>query len=225
MSNKLIKDNPIKAVIFDMDGVIFDSERIVIKCWEQIAREYNILDVGSVIHQCLGVNDTKTRAIFCEHYGKDFPYDEYRKLTSKMFHEQYDHGRLPMKEGVVELLCYLQENGYVIGLASSTRTEVVRKELEEAKILPYFDYLTCGDTVAKSKPEPDIYIKACENLGILPKEAIAIEDSYNGIRSAFRAGIFPVMVPDLIEADDEMKGLAGNICGNLLEVKAWLQNL
>ena len=139
-----------------------------------------------------------------------------------MYHERYDGGRLPLKPGIRELLEYLKENDYKIGLASSTREAVVSQQLIDAGLRPYFDNLTCGDMLKKSKPEPDIYLMACEKLEVLPEEAIAIEDSFNGIRSAYRAGMFPIMVPDLLQPDDEMRELSGKIFEDLFKVKDWL---
>ena len=98
------------------------------------------------------------------------------------------------------------------------------EELELLGVLKYFDTLTCGDMLKKSKPEPDIYLMACESLGIEPSEAVAIEDSYNGIRSAYRAGMVPVMVPDIIGPDEEMRELSKVICKDLKEVKKWFAN-
>lgn len=216
-----------KAVIFDMDGVIFDSERLVLEGWIEIGKKYGIPDIEKVFPKCIGVNAVATKQIFLDYYGEDFPYDTYREETSRRFHEKYDNGRLPMKPGIKELLQYLRENGYRIGLASSTRQEVVRQELADAGILPYFETLTCGDMVKRSKPEPDIFLKAAETLGLEPQECIVIEDSYNGIRAASRACMFPIMVPDMIAPDGEMKQLAGVIFDNLYEVKGFLlrQNL
>lgn len=212
-----------KAVIFDMDGVIFDSEKLVLKGWQEIADKYGIKDIESVYYKCVGVNSVVTREIFLQHYGEAFPYDAYKRESSEMFHAKYDNGRLPMKQGVVEILQFLNKKGYLTGVASSTRYAVVKQELEAAGLLGYFKNLTCGDMLKKSKPEPDIYLMACEKLGVLPGEAIAIEDSYNGIRAAYRAGMMPVMVPDMTAPDDEMKRLAGKICDNLFEVKEWLE--
>ena len=211
-----------KAVVFDMDGVIFDSEVCVIESWKVVAEKYGIKDVEKVLPHCLGVNYAGTRQIFWDHYGADFPYDEYKKECSQVYHERYDGGRLPLKPGIRELLEYLKENDYKIGLASSTREAVVSQQLIDAGLRPYFDNLTCGDMLKKSKPEPDIYLMACEKLEVLPEEAIAIEDSFNGIRSAYRAGMFPIMVPDLLQPDDEMRELSGKIFEDLLKVKDWL---
>ena len=211
-----------KAVIFDMDGVIFDSERLVLEGWQEIAAKYGIKGIEEVLPRCLGVNAQATREIFREYYGQDFPYDEYKKEASALFHSRYGNGKLPLKPGVKELLSYLKENGYLVGLASSTRQAIVEQEIRDAGLMPYFDNLVCGDMLKRSKPEPDIYLKACENLGVEPRRAVAVEGSYNGIRSAKRAGMVPVMVPDMVQPDEEMRSLAHKICKDLFEVKNWI---
>ncbi|MCI7042401.1 MAG: HAD family phosphatase [Lachnospiraceae bacterium] len=211
-----------KAVIFDMDGVIFDSERLVLEGWQEIAAKYGIKGMEEVLPRCLGVNAQATREIFREYYGQDFPYDEYKKEASALFHSRYGNGKLPLKPGVKELLSYLKENGYLVGLASSTRQAIVEQEIRDAGLMPYFDNLVCGDMLKRSKPEPDIYLKACENLDVEPRMAVAVEDSYNGIRSAKRAGMVPVMVPDMVQPDEEMRSLAHKICKDLFEVKNWI---
>lgn len=211
-----------KAVIFDMDGVIFDSERLVLEGWQEIAAKYGIKGIEEVLPRCLGVNAQTTREIFREYYGQDFPYDEYKKEASALFHSRYGNGKLPLKPGVKELLSYLKENGYLVGLASSTRQAIVEQEIRDAGLMPYFDNLVCGDMLKRSKPEPDIYLKACENLDVEPRMAVAVEDSYNGIRSAKRAGMVPVMVPDMVQPDEEMRSLAHKICKDLFEVKNWI---
>ena len=211
-----------KAVIFDMDGVIFDSERLVLEGWQEIAAKYGIKGIEEVLPRCLGVNAQATREIFREYYGQDFPYDEYKKEASALFHSRYGNGKLPLKPGVKELLSYLKENGYLVGLASSTRQAIVEQEIRDAGLMPYFDNLVCGDMLKRSKPEPDIYLKACENLKVEPRMAVAVEDSYNGIRSAKRAGMVPVMVPDMVQPDEEMRSLAHKICKDLFEVKNWI---
>ena len=209
-------------IVFDMDGVIFDSERLVLEGWQEIAAKYGIKGIEEVLPRCLGVNAQTTREIFREYYGQDFPYDEYKKEASALFHSRYGNGKLPLKPGVKELLSYLKENGYLVGLASSTRQAIVEQEIRDAGLMPYFDNLVCGDMLKRSKPEPDIYLKACENLDVEPRMAVAVEDSYNGIRSAKRAGMVPVMVPDMVQPDEEMRSLAHKICKGLFEVKNWI---
>lgn len=211
-----------EAVVFDMDGVIFDSERAVMNCWLELAQKYDIKDIEKPYFACVGTTMTRTREIMLETYGEDFPYDEYARESSLMYHEKYDGGKLPMKPGVMELLSYLKGKGKKIALASSTRRETVTNQLRWAEIIDYFDVIICGDMVARSKPAPDIFLKACQELGVSPENTYAIEDSYNGIRAAHAGQLRPIMVPDLLEANDEMRGMAECVCDNLNEVIDYL---
>lgn len=214
----------VKAVVFDMDGVIFDSERGCLNVWLQIAEEYGLENMEEVFKRCIGTTVVATSKILQDAYGEDFDVPGFQKLASERFHERFDDGRLPVLKGARELLIYLSEHGYIIGLASSTREATVRQQLTDAGLIGYFDYITCGDMLKVSKPEPDIYLLACKNLGVEPREAIAIEDSYNGIRSAYRAGMIPFMVPDLIPADEEMAELSAEIFDDLSAVKEYFEN-
>jgi HAD superfamily hydrolase (TIGR01509 family) len=235
-----------KAVVFDMDGVIFDSERLVMECWKETAHKFNqqeiaprrapqftsceatcrmrqsrfldITDIEQAMRECLGVNKTQTKENMLKRYGLDFPYDDFNREASALFHERYDGGRLPLKKGARELLAYLADNNIRIALASSTREKIVRQELSDAGIIHYFEKIICGDMVEQSKPAPDIYIRACSELGVNPNEAYAIEDSYNGIRSAASAGLTVIMVPDMSEPTEEMERLTVKILPDLLEV-------
>lgn len=210
------------AVVFDMDGVIFDSERAVMQCWKEVASRHNIPDIEKAILACTGTTMVRTREIMLNLYGADFPYDEYARESSAIFHSRYDGGRLPMKPGVKELLTFLKERGKKIALASSTRQQVVTDELRDAGIIEYFDRIICGDMVSRSKPAPDIFLKACEELNVSPSDSYAIEDSYNGIRAAHAGGLHPIMVPDLLPADEEMQSLAEIVLPNLTSVIEYL---
>lgn len=211
-----------KAVVFDMDGVIFDSEKRVVECWKVIADKYGIPDIELACRECFGCNQIVAKERFLKRYGEDFPYVEYKKEMSDLFHERYDNGNLPMLPGVVEILTFLKDNGKKIALATSTRRASVEQGLTWAGIIDYFDAIICGDMVERSKPEPDIFLKACEALGVNPSEAYAIEDSYNGIRAAFRGGLLPIMVPDMMEPDEEMKELTVAILEDLNKVIDYL---
>ena len=210
------------AVVFDMDGVIFDSERCVIECWKVVAEEYHIPDIETSCYACMGLTREATKQEMLRRYGQDFPYDDYKKKMSAVFDERYGEGRLPVKPGTRELLGALREAGKKIALASSTRLKVVQKELAAAGLLDYFDILVCGDMVEKSKPAPDIFLKACELLHVSPEKSVAIEDSYNGIRSASAAHLITIMVPDLALPTDEMRTLSAAILPSLLDVRTYL---
>lgn len=211
-----------KAIVFDMDGVIFDSEKRVVECWKVIADKYGIPDIELACRECFGCNQIVAKERFLKRYGEKFPYVEYKKEMSDLFHERYDNGNLPMLPGVVEILTFLKDNGKKIALATSTRRASVEQGLTWAGIIDYFDAIICGDMVERSKPEPDIFLKACDALGVNASEAYAIEDSYNGIRAAFRGGLLPIMVPDMMEPDEEMKELTVAILEDLNKVIDYL---
>lgn len=211
-----------QAVVFDMDGVIFDSERLVIETWKVVAEKYGIAGIDQACLSCTGLNREATAIRMREIYGEQFPYETYKKEASALFHERYDRGRLPMKPGVVELLQFLKDRNICVALASSTRSEIVRQELADAGIISYFDEVICGDMVAHSKPAPDIFLKACECLHVDPQEAYGIEDSYNGIRAAHAAGLWPIMVPDLCPPTEEMRQLTEAVLPSLHAVREYL---
>ena len=210
------------AVLFDMDGVIFDTEKVVIETWQQVARVHDIPDIEKTLRNCLGVNPTATRQIFLERYGADFPYDQYKAEMRDLFFGPYYEKCLTLKKGVREILTALQERRIPVALATSSPEASVQKELADAGIRQYFDCVICGDMVTRSKPDPEIFLKACQSLGVEPTEAVVIEDSYNGIRAAYAGGMMPVMVPDLLPPTEEIQQMTVKVCESLLEVKTWL---
>ncbi|MBO4514638.1 MAG: HAD family phosphatase [Lachnospiraceae bacterium] len=212
-----------KAVVFDMDGVLFDTERVCMESWVTVAERHGMQGMREVFPLCIGRNMADDERIIKEHYGEDFDYAGYRKETSKEFWEIIEKNGLPQKKGVKELLSFLAADGWRIGLASSTKRASILSLLESAGIREYFSYIIGGEEIEHSKPEPEIYLKACEGLGAKPEETIAIEDSYNGIRSASRAGMIPVMVPDMLPPTPEMEQLSCVILSDLLEVLTWIK--
>lgn len=212
----------IKAVIFDMDGVIFDSERIICDLWIQYAKEIGLPGIDELIIKCIGINDKATEELFLNTYGADFPYRTHKKVISGRFHSRYDGGKLPKKPGIESLLKALKERNIQTALASSTRVEVVTNELRDAGLLQYFDYVIGGDLVNKSKPDPEIFLKAAKGLGADPADCYVIEDSFNGIKVAHAAGMHPVMVPDLLQPTPEILDLCEKTFVSLVEVEKFL---
>ena len=213
------------AVIFDMDGVIFDTERIWIECWAPVGRKYGIRGIETVLReQCVGITAAAMKAALQEAYGADFPYDQYVKEATAIFRARYEP-HLPMKKGVRELLSFLREAGAPTALASSTPTGTVRRELSDAGLLDFFSVITGGEEVRLSKPAPDIFLLAAERLNAAPGACFVIEDSYNGIRAARAAGMRPLMVPDLLPPDEEMRTTAEAILPSLTEVIDYLRGL
>ncbi|MEE3455498.1 MAG: HAD family hydrolase, partial [Succiniclasticum sp.] len=197
--------------------------RLVIECWQVIAEKHNIPDIVEICLRVQGNNRQETGKRFREKYGNDFPYDTYKQEVTALFRERYGEGRLPLKPGVVEILQDLKQRCVPLALASSTRSDIVKLELEEARLLSFFDAVLGGDMAPRSKPEPDIFLAAAKVLGAIPANCYVLEDSFNGIRAAHRAGMHPIMVPDMQQPDEEMRGLAEVIVDDLPKAMGYLQ--
>lgn len=211
-----------RAVVFDMDGVLFDTEKLCLDSWSHVAKEQGLEGMEEVFEQCIGLNGNDTKSLVLNHYGADFPYETFCAEASEWFRDYIRRKGLPVKPGVKKILPFLQEAGYKIGLASSTKYESVVRHLKVADIIDYFSVIVGGDMIEHSKPKPDIYLLACKKLGVEPESAYAIEDSPNGIRSASAAGMKAIMVPDMLLPDAEMKRLSYVICRDLNEVIQFL---
>ena len=212
-----------KAVIVDMDGVLFGTEAVCMQAWMDVAKKWGLPDMEEVFPQCIGLNANDSRQIVFQAYGEHFDYPLFRKHAAAWFQAYVEKNGLPVKPGVREILEWLKESDYAVGLASSTREKDVRSHLADTGLLDYFSVITTGDMVEHSKPRPDIYLLACERLGVEPGETYAIEDSPNGIRSAHRAGMCPIMVPDMIAPDEEMRRLSCVILEDLTQALAFLR--
>lgn len=212
----------VQAIVFDMDGLIFDSERLVLDCWVEIGRRHGLEGIEPVFKACIGTNKTRTKEIVFENFGDDFPYDEFSKESSALFKEWIKKDGLPVKPGVKETLEELKRRGIPLGLASSTRVAVVTEELQDAGLLDYFQVVMGGDQLKRSKPEPDIYLMTCEKLGVNPTKCYALEDSYNGIISAYRAGMMPIMIPDMLPPTDEMREKSVVILDSMEKFVDWM---
>ena len=208
-------------VIFDMDGVIFDSEKAYIEWYKKLAPKYGLNDFDAVHRACMdsiGVTRAKTKEIFFSYVGHEFDYDRYREDVQK----ELDMRTFELKPGVFALFDWLRDRGVPVALASSTRWENVSKMLDDAGLTAYFDAIVCGDMVSHSKPHPEIFLTAAGRLGADPSDCYVIEDSYNGIRAAHAAGMHPIMVPDILQPDEEIRGLAEAVLPRLDEVIDYL---
>ena len=223
-------EQAVKNVIFDMDGVIFDTERVYIECCIEAAKALPVPEeqVYETCVKCTGTNEFQTMEFFHRDFSPFLTEAECQTLRDesvRFFKKRYTEKLIPMKAGVVELLEYLKEQGIRIALASSTRKDIVERELADAGILHYFESVTGGDVVKISKPNPEIYLIACDKMQEPPEECFAIEDSFNGIRAAKAAGMRPVMVPDIVQPTDEIRQMAETVCSDLFGVIDYLRNL
>nr|WP_308627161.1 HAD family phosphatase [uncultured Eisenbergiella sp.] len=213
----------IEAIVFDMDGILFDTERLSVESWVEVAGQMGLGDIDKGVYGCIGLNRTDCRIFLKETYGEDFPYEYFREQTAAVFQQKVDKDGLPVMKGAQELLLWLQEKGMKVALASSTNTRKVESHLQLAGFTGFFQAVIGGDMVEHSKPLPDIYWKACQLLQADPAGTVAVEDSPNGIRSAYAAGMLPVMVPDLVQPDPEIANMLYQRCDSLFAVRDFLE--
>ena len=148
-----------EGVLFDLDGVILDSETPVLECWEAAMERLGLPMPEGFREACrdvIGSNPARTKQVFLERFGEDFPYDRITETRIGIFRERYGAGRIPLKPGIRELLEFLEARGIPAAVASSTPTEIVRQELDAEGLLGYFRVVAGGDQVGRSKPSPDI---------------------------------------------------------------------
>ncbi len=205
----------IKAVIFDMDGLLLDTEKLLVKFWVQAANEAGFpmkredaLSIRS-LHRSFAVPFLRGR------FGGEFDYDKIRSRRMELMKGYLSENPLELKDGAAELLEALKERGILAAVATATDYERTKDYLTRVGIFGRFDKIVCAAMVERGKPEPDIYIYAAEQLGLAPGECAALEDSPNGVMSAARAGCKTIMIPDLTEPTEELSGLLYAKCGSL----------
>ena len=215
----------IEAIVFDMDGLLFDSERIVQRSWEEAGNQLGLEHMGETIYHTLGMNLAGRNHYFRNTIAKDFPCEEFAKQARIWFYKIVNEDGLPMKNGARKLLEYGKANGYRMAIATSSRREYALKNLKAAKIYDFFDAGVFGDMVQHAKPDPEIYLKACDSIGAAPANCIALEDAPAGIRAAYAAGMKPIMIPDLVAPTPEIEALLYETCDTLLGVIGILEKL
>jgi len=196
-----------KGVAFDFDGVILDSEVAVMDCWKIVADEVGIPDIEGYCRSVIGLDIVNSKKKFDEKYKGEFSYETNRLYRKEVFMKRFFEGKIPLKKNVRQTLQYLKDRDIKMTLATSTYSPTIIKEIEFLDIAKYFDELVCGDMVTNGKPHPEIFLTAAQRLGLKPEETVGVEDSYNGIRSSKAAGLYTVMVPDLLMPTDEIKAL------------------
>lgn len=195
----------VDGFIFDMDGILFDTERLFNVCFKKALIEYGATNVDELIKGCIGRSTVESREFCLSRLPEDFPYDEMQMKLREEFNERLAEGGMPIKPGVYLMLEYLKANRYPMGLASSSSRRSVTHHLVEANMTEYFSVVVCGDMVEKGKPEPDIYLKTLDMMNLRGKNVIAFEDSPNGLKAATAAGIKAIMIPDEIPYSEELK--------------------
>ena len=216
-------------VIFDMDGVIVDSEAVYLAGYLHAAELYDlpIEDMKTAVGRAVGVIDAMERQIMIETFGHlpQFSMDKTYKACRDYFNNIVETGQMQLKPGAAQILQLLKNRNIPVGLASSSPRVMIKKVLERHDVLQYFDVVISGDMVLKGKPDPEIFLRCADAMGIPVSkysETFVIEDSHNGIRAAYAAGMKPVMVPDQLPPTQEMREKAAVILPSLTDAAQWL---
>ena len=216
-------------VIFDMDGVIIDSEAVYLAGYLHAAELYDlpIEDMKTAVGRAVGVIDAMERQIMIETFGHlpQFSMDKTYKACRDYFNNIVETGQMELKPGAAQILQILKNRNIPVGLASSSPRVMIKKVLERHDVLRYFDVIVSGDMVMKGKPDPEIFLRCADAMGIPVSkysETFVIEDSHNGIRAAYAAGMKPVMVPDQLPPTQEMREKAAVILPSLTDAAQWL---
>ena len=213
----------IKAVIFDVDGTLLDTERIYMQAWKDAAAELGYEITDELLRKTRAINVKEAARIFESEIGNGFSYDKTRAVRVRIA-EEIIHRESPiLKPGVTELLAFLQRKDIRLSVASSTNLKGTQAHLAESGILDPFEVVVGGDMVTKGKPNPDIFLKAAELLHLAPQECIVVEDSPAGIRAAHAAGMKAVLVPDQAAISQEIIDMSDVVLESLLDMPAYIE--
>lgn len=208
----------IKGAIFDMDGLMLDTEKLLLRFWCEAANELGYLMEPQHVLSIRSLAAKYAIPKLKGYFGEDFDYYKVRSRRLELMNAYIDENGIEKKRGIEELLVYLKEQRIETAVATATDLERTERYLKRVDLYKYFDKIVCASMVENGKPAPDIYEKAADELKLSPEECIALEDSPNGILSAYRAGCFPVMIPDLDEPGQEIQAILFAKKENLLEV-------
>ena len=210
--------NTVKAVVFDLDGTLLDTERLSYEAWKEAERITGWAISDAFIYSIIGCN----RAVYTERLEELLSSREraeaFLEIGNAHYQESIEHKGLTVKAGVFELLKRLQQRGIRVALATSSERKKALLKLERSGLGGVFDPITCGCEVLKSKPEPDIYLRTADRLQLGVESCLVIEDSPNGVRAGVAAGMRTVLVPDLAPISEEIRTLATWVCADLNEV-------
>lgn len=208
----------IKAVLFDMDGTLIDSETVGLKAWQYVI-DKNSLDIDLTLpYRSIGLNYKSMTELFYSELGRDFPFELYWKQAKEYFAQYADKYGIDVKDGFDELCAYLKSNRIGMYVATSTYHNSAIDTLEKCGIWKYFDGIVGGDEITNGKPNPEIFLKAAFLSGFAPDECLIVEDSENGVRAALASGIDCIFIKDRKDIPEELKEKLLRECSNLAQV-------
>ena len=213
----------ITAAIFDMDGLLIDSERMALSCWHDAAQELGHTLSEHIPLGMIGMHSSKTEHYLQQELGEQFPVAALRSRTHEIYLER-SQSAIELRPGVIELLDFLREQQIPCAVATSTRRSIAIHHLELTNLLPYFQFAVCGDEITHPKPAPDIYLKVIAQLGVNAANCVVFEDSNFGAQAGHTAGCRVIMVPDLRPANTGTLALTLEIVESLHQAKQILES-
>jgi HAD superfamily hydrolase (TIGR01509 family) len=211
--------SPGAGVIFDMDGLMLDTERIARIAWQQATREAGYEMSDALFASLIGRRDRDSTALLHAAFGTDFDYEATHRACNVLYNDYINRNGLPLKPGIHQLLDSFTTRRIPLAVATSTGNPTARLRLEQTGLLRYFSVVVAGNEIAHGKPAPDIYLEAIRRLGIDASASFALEDSPAGVQSAHAAGLRVIMVPDLLPPTPEIEALTWQVAESLHEVR------
>ncbi len=212
----------ITTLLFDMDGLIFDTESVYKKSWQYAAKEQGLNLSDAFYQNFLGVQDPQCEAMMQDHFGEALDLPRFRKVRDVHFHESREQG-IDYKPGFAELFTVLKEKNLRCALVTSSHLPDVKHNFLGSNYLSQFDLVITAEDVDNGKPAPDCYLMACEKLSVQPSECLVLEDSNNGVRSGLAAGCQVTMIPDMLPPAEELVDKV-ILNGSLLDVIGLLES-
>ena len=213
----------IKAVIFFFFVLMIDSERVTFEGYQHVLAKENLTMSEEKYKTLLGKPVKAVHDLFKEDYGPQYDVDQIIKDVHAYIAKRFETEGVPLKPGLVELLKYLKENNYKTIIATSSHRNRVDLIVKQAQIDQYFDDSICGDEVTKGKPNPEVFLKACQKLQVSPQDALVLEDSESGINAAYNAEIKVIGIPDMKYPEEKYVKMTYKIMDNLFQVKDFLE--
>lgn len=214
---------PVGALVFDMDGLLLDTEGLYQRAWTQAAAEMGFDLTDALFLKLIGITIADCERVLVEAFGPGFELETFRVRAGALYEDLHTREGIPLKPGVRELLAWARANGVPCVVGTSTHQAEARQRLEHHGLLDHFENIVGGDMVAKGKPHPDIFLQAIAMLNVPAGTCLVLEDAHSGLRAAKAGGLRACLVPDMLPASDESRELAEGVFDSLHDVRAWLE--